>query len=43
MEKRPIPTYLESQAQGESLYLASQAEEIDQATKQKKTTSHEPD
>jgi hypothetical protein len=39
----PIPTYLGSQAQEESLHPTSQAEEADQATKQKKVVSREPD
>jgi hypothetical protein len=42
LEKRLIPRYLRSQAQEESLYPTSQAEETDQATKQKKATSREP-
>jgi hypothetical protein len=41
-EKRPIPMYLGSQAQEESLHPASQAKEADQATKQKKAASREP-
>jgi hypothetical protein len=41
-EKRPIPTYLGSQTQEESLYPASQTKEADQAIKQKKVVSCEP-
>jgi hypothetical protein len=39
--ERPIPTYLVSQAQEKSLHPASQAEEANRTTKQKKVVSRE--